>query len=545
MNCKEFNKNLPGMFDLRDGPLRDEMLEHIDICARCSQLYESWRETVERLTPSARITAPDDIKQRIMHHSNELDGYPGITNSKTGKTFKRWQKVLFGAAAVLLAGFSFSLFYPGAPFRGGKEADNPKQFLSLVTQAMAAQRELVYSDGVTHLTVKRILPAVSDPDVAKCRWFPMCSVQPDGSLLSNRVLMRARPNQPYEVKEDLWVDYESGLFSHIISFEGEVLFANSFDGININTMSIESDDSFISTPAVPEFSLPEKLPQKFGMLADWDSLLSTNYVEQHNRMSLTGETALESGEKVRVLEIKGLPDHEGVVSSAHLLKIRISDNTLAETEFITDGETSELTRYLPPKKIQPLESPWKIEGLQTVPEPIRKLYGLYLEMDVIRTDITREEMLELSEFPICDFDSNPAWTDSSSIYFLRMFGSLKEDFTLVYLAAPGGKHVILNQADYWSPLAERYKASGPLYTSSSGFKIYSLGDRAKWYANIYITASSGVHGEQPSADRVAYIVETPAGTWCKLAINGTLSDAELHALVDKLVMLTGQDTTIF
>ena len=83
-----------------------------------------------------------------------------------------------------------------------------------------------------------------------------------------------------------------------------------------------------------------------------------------------------------------------------------------------------------------------------------------------------------------------------------------------------------------------FKEPEPLYTSPSGFKLYSMGDKSKWYANIAISASSGFHRDQPSEDRVAYFVKMPGGTWCELAINGTLSDSELHALVDKLVMIS-------
>ncbi len=542
MNCKEFNKNLPDMFDSRPGPLRDEMLEHMEACAQCSQIFESWRGTVERLTPSARVTPSSEFKERIMHHSSDLGSPAGAKGAKTGNSFKRWQKALFAAAAVLLAGFSFSIFYPAVFSSGDPKPEDPQQFLGMVTKAMAAQQELVYSGGVTYLAVEHVLPAVSDPSTARSRWFSLTSIRPDGTLQSNRVMMSARPNQPYEVKEELWLDYEGGRFSHVISFEGEVLFANSFDGTNINTISVETEGNLISFPAAPEFSLPERLPQRLGMLAEWDSLLSTNYVEQHKRMSLTGEQILESGERVRILETKGLPDPSGKINYSHFRRIRISDNTLAETEFISRGETSILTRYSQPEKVLPHESPWKLVGLQTVPDPVRELYGLSLEMDVIRTGVTREEILELVEFPVCDFDSNPAWTDSASIYFIRMFFSLAGHTTIVYKAAPGGKHVVLSLAEYWSHLAKMFKVSesDPLYISSGGFKLYSRGEKSKWSANIAITASSGVHGDQPSEDRTAYYIEMPDGTWCQLAINGTLSDSELHALVDKLVMLSSK-----
>ncbi|MBN2128509.1 MAG: hypothetical protein JW741_03400, partial [Sedimentisphaerales bacterium] len=41
--------------------------------------------------------------------------------------------------------------------------------------------------------------------------------------------------------------------------------------------------------------------------------------------------------------------------------------------------------------------------------------------------------------------------------------------------------------------------------------------------------------DPPSEDRIGYVFESPAGTFPALAVNGPVSDEELHGLVDSLL----------
>ena len=40
----------------------------------------------------------------------------------------------------------------------------------------------------------------------------------------------------------------------------------------------------------------------------------------------------------------------------------------------------------------------------------------------------------------------------------------------------------------------------------------------------------------PSNDRTGYLLQTPSGTFPALAINGPMTDEELHALINSLVL---------
>ena len=72
------------------------------------------------------------------------------------------------------------------------------------------------------------------------------------------------------------------------------------------------------------------------------------------------------------------------------------------------------------------------------------------------------------------------------------------------------------------------------YTSPNGFKVWSS-PKGKWLAGILLQSARASIKDQPAENRTGYILETPAGTFPALAVNGTLTDAELHALIDSLI----------
>jgi hypothetical protein len=78
------------------------------------------------------------------------------------------------------------------------------------------------------------------------------------------------------------------------------------------------------------------------------------------------------------------------------------------------------------------------------------------------------------------------------------------------------------------------KTGRMVYQSPQGVKVWSsLKD--KWLANIILQSARGFIKDVPVENRTGYLLETPHGTFPALAINGTLSDQELHNLIDSLV----------
>jgi hypothetical protein len=73
-----------------------------------------------------------------------------------------------------------------------------------------------------------------------------------------------------------------------------------------------------------------------------------------------------------------------------------------------------------------------------------------------------------------------------------------------------------------------------VYESPNGFKVVG-GGRSKWMANILLQSAQYELKDPPSEDRIGFILQSPAGTYPTLAINGPVSDEELHHLVDNLM----------
>ena len=101
--------------------------------------------------------------------------------------------------------------------------------------------------------------------------------------------------------------------------------------------------------------------------------------------------------------------------------------------------------------------------------------------------------------------------------------------------ADDGRHLVMVQSPtYNKALGGLIKTGTLVYTSPNGFKIWG-GGPGKWFAEILLTSAQSVIKDPPSDDRVGYILESPAGTFPALAINGSLSDEDLHELIDTLI----------
>jgi hypothetical protein len=79
--------------------------------------------------------------------------------------------------------------------------------------------------------------------------------------------------------------------------------------------------------------------------------------------------------------------------------------------------------------------------------------------------------------------------------------------------------------------AEEAKKQG-LYTEyANGCKVYkNTGGEAFWTDLCFRNC-----GFEPAKDRVGFIVETPAGTYPMIAVNGALTEEELAGLISSLI----------
>ena len=110
-------------------------------------------------------------------------------------------------------------------------------------------------------------------------------------------------------------------------------------------------------------------------------------------------------------------------------------------------------------------------------------------------------------------------------------------FAAVY-PAKDTRHVVLVQAHTFNAnLGPEAHAGKLIYTSPAGIKVWDEQERPERWRRSCSRAWGPPDSSPgpPAGDRTCYLLETPEGTFPALAINGTLTDAELHGLVDSLV----------
>lgn len=145
-----------------------------------------------------------------------------------------------------------------------------------------------------------------------------------------------------------------------------------------------------------------------------------------------------------------------------------------------------------------------------------------------------ECMVSRAKFETYVFSSQPAWTGPVEITDCSDLGSLGKRMFLMTARAPDGRHLVLVQAaTYNRMLPKKVKDGTVVYTASNGFKVWGGGPQ-KWYSKILLQSAHYYLKDPPAEDRTGYVLESPAGTFPALAVNGPVSDAELHALVDSL-----------
>ncbi len=66
MNCDNFRQNITELFDEElSAATKREMLEHIESCEECREIYEEYTATIEALTPSREIAPSADFSERL------------------------------------------------------------------------------------------------------------------------------------------------------------------------------------------------------------------------------------------------------------------------------------------------------------------------------------------------------------------------------------------------------------------------------------------------------------------------------------------------
>ena len=528
MNCQQFQNILDNLLIAVPTEAVDaDMAVHLDDCPTCAREHRLAGQALASLDVPKLVSATSQLKEQIMSEVS------AIATAVPKQAIKRPWFV----KPVLTVGLAASLLVAGlVSFRSGPDGGPDKMpAFSLIRQAYAAEEAIFAADRVVHIVGEIIVKPIADPDLARMRWFPIMSLEASGKPRFHQLTLSAEVGKGYTVRDEVWYDTATDRFVRQLTVEGRPIYANSFDGQAVYWLDVTSDgkSSVVKHPKTAEFRSPKSPAELLGIAAGLSSRL-----DEKNKQLVTdaGEAKLEDGTTARVVKM-GFPTPEAdqKQNAFYLVTIRKDDNRIAKMEFVVGGESLLEVRRVKTETVEKAEARWDLAGLEKAvgDEQQKPLAGIL--PDMIVAGVSVEHMVEKATFKTYIFKTDPPWAGKREITdILDIVSPPNRMFAIAYRAADGRHVVLLQSPSYNKMLGPMTKIGKLVYTSPGGVKVWS-GPRDKWLAGILLQSARASIKDSPSGDRTGYLLETPDGTYPALAINGQVTDEELHGLIDSLV----------
>ncbi len=549
MNCHEFRGWLDDML-IRDSDEATpaDVARHLNECDDCARQHELALETLDAITPRNLIGASPRLKEQIMSSisSITLDGIsvdvlpfgshrsgetrtPDSGHAATGSVVAHRRPVRAGLAVALAAGVLLALCL--FPFGGVPWGWSNGHAWNLLAEASAAEARLFAADRLVSLNNEIVVEPVADAELLQARWLPMLSIQADGKPRLDQLKLGGEVGKGYTVRDQSWYDPATHRFARVLSVENRPLFANAFDGRAVHLLEIdEQGRSHIVDQAVTADFQPPKDPAGFlGIAAGL-----TGVLDRPDRRDLVrdeGPTKLADRTLARVVRLTS----PGNGPDSYLLAtIRDDDHTIESIDFVARGRTLYRVRRARAGENREPEYGWDLAGLRRALGPVEAKLPVQTLARMVVPDVSVEDMVKRADYPTYIFARNPSWAVRRQIMDILDVASPPHRMFAAVYPAKDKRHVVLLQSfTFNSNLGPKARSGKLVYTSPAGIKVWS-GDRDQWLAEILLSSSRAVLGDPPAKDRTGYLLETPDKTFPALAVNGVLTEAELHALIDSL-----------
>ena len=446
-----------------------------------------------------------------------------------------WKPVLAVgiAAAVLVA---VTLFLRPGPGGNGQVA---LPALSLLRQAAAAEAALFSGDRIVHIVNEIEVKPVDDPAWAKARWFPIVSLEASGKPRFHQLTLSAEVGKGYTVEDHAWYEPATARSIRLLTVDGTPIYANSFDGKAVYFLEASAEEGrrVVKTPLADGFRAPDSPAKFLGIAAGLPSRLDEKDKTPALDVARVEEITLDDGSRAHVLKV-GYSRQDGppaMPDAYHLFTVREDNHTIAQMEFVAGGTSLFVVRRVKTERVGSPAVPWNLAGIESrVADKGEKPLPGFLA-DMVIPNVSVAHMIEKAGFETYLFSSDPPWTTKREIVDILDIPSPPNRAFAVAYRAEDGRHVVLWQAQSNKLLGGKLTLMGKVvYTSPAKVKLWSI-LMDKWLAGILLQSAQATTKEAPGAKRTAYLLETPAKTYATLAINGELSDEELHALIDSLV----------
>lgn len=536
MDCRQVMRYLDDFLTAElNETVRSELAAHLEVCPTCAQEYELAKRTLVLLRPSQEVHVSSNLKERIMNAITEIDVADHKSTTFRHRRINLWRPAwIVGVAASLLVLAAIHQWLG----RTGPSSETGVSLpaFSLLSPAWAAEEALFSKEGIVHLVNEIVVRPVSIPELAKLRWIPLMSLDAKGKTRFNQLRLPAKPGEGFTVLDEAYYDPHGGRFSRVMTLEGKPVFANSFDGEAVYSLGLGPNGAarVARNPIASDFKAPQSPADFLGIAAGIPRELDD---KDKSLFSEAGEVTLSDGSKGRMIKAAINPGDgpERQNNTYWLFTIRTSDNTIAQKEWFVGDQSLLLIRRV---RVETVEKPaiaWDLSGIGSAGIPPQAAPGVGVTSDALIPDISVQDMVAKADFETYIFATDPPWAKERQIAdMLDVVNPPHRTFSIKY-KAKDGRHVVLVQSyTYNTWLGPRVKEGRLVYESPIGFKIWS-GSTDKWLAGVLLQSTGYTITDPLSEDRTGYFLESPAGTFPALAINGKVSDEELHALVNSLV----------
>jgi hypothetical protein len=499
-------------------------------------------EALEQQLARIRLKASARLDERVARLAQELDA-SGMEPLPLERKRKKFLPLALaaGIAGLLICG---ALLWGRFHSRGNDFVTMPA--ISLFREACAAEDSLFKGEGAIGIVNEFIVKPISDPELARLRFLPVNSMMPTGKLSYDMLSLPAKPGEGYSVDDRSWYDQKTGRFARVMTVGGKAIFANSYDGALIYRLEPDAAGllKVVSKPVAANFRPPLNPGQFLGGTALGGPAAA---LEKQGDFSDAGEVTLPDGSAARIIKISynltSAPEEmrEKLSDTYVLFTIRKSDNTIAQAEFVMNGQSSLVMRRRTAAPAAAPDVPWNLAGIEVQPAGAAAAGAPTFNPKVLAGAVILNasvgRMVEKADFETYVFARNPPWASKCELAdVLDPLSPPQRMFVLSYVASDH-RHVILVQSPSYNKMIGQVAKTGTLsYTSPNGCKVWSAPEaRGKWLAGILLQSTQFVTKEKPAENRTGLILETPAGTFPALAINGKVTDAELHSLIDSLI----------
>ena len=529
MNCNRLRQR---WLDARaaEDPPSAEWAEHRDECASCTEFEREMDHAISMLRSSRLPGASPGLKPTVMARAAQIateESRPGAPGNRSPwpRPAVLWPPLAVGAIALFVAAALLTEYARNRTFDRVPAS-------ALVADAFAAEQRMFRETGIVHIVDEILIPPVSDSVVASIRWLPLMEVRASGTPIADQLVLATPPGRRSDARDESWYDLGTGRFARVIVRDGRPVFGNGYDGVAVYSFSTESS-TIERKPIAADFQPPAVAAGLLGMTAALPEGFERALPGEAKDV---GRIRLWDGTTGRAVRVDLSDARRGDPLPYLVFKIRRKDHTLAEMEWRTASESWLVVRRIRSEKVSAPLLSWdlkEIERFRTVPAKSEPP-ALSILKDIVHADVTTQQMVEKAGFESYLVFPPPSWaTEMHIMDILDLTAPPARMFGITYRATDG-RHVVITQSRNQSEVLKPVLKWPVIYTSPSGNRLHTLPDPGQ-IAKPLLEGSRWITNEGAAKDCVGYLVETPSGTIVPLAVNGRVSDEELHLLVDHLV----------